>query len=184
MFLFNRLIPLWVVKIVVCLGVFAGLVAGYFYWLNVQREIGRSEERVKWEKVIAKQKIEAADVLAKETAEVVAVKEALQEAKNKREIQDAKNTKTVVALTTQLRDLGRLRDPRATGSRDGSGPTESNPTSGTSDCGDNGSETSGLLSAATSDDLRQLVLEADQINIAYISCRGDAYEIRELVNAR
>jgi len=182
MFLFNRFIPVWAI-FVMGLGVFAGLTAGYFYWVNVQQGIGREGEKLKWEKVVAEQKIEAADMLAKETAEVVAVKEALQEVKNKREIQDAKNTKIVAGLTSQLHALGRLRDPKA-GHRDGSDSTESNSASSSSDCGDYGAETNGLLSTATSDDLRQLVLEADIINLAYTSCRENSSEIRELINAR
>ena len=164
------------------LALLVALVTGYNLWASHQQGIGEARERVKWEKVIAEQKVEAAKVLAKETAEVVAIKDVLQRVKNQREIEDDKNSKVVSGLTAKLRDLGRLRDPHA-GSRVSSSFTAGNAAPGSSDCPDNGAEAAGLLSAKTSDDLRELVLDADKKNLAYISCREDSATVRR-ENAR
>jgi len=148
------------------------LVVGYNIWASHQRGVGAAGERVKWEAAIAEQKIDSAAVLAGETEKVINKDKALQEAKNKQEANDAKNRKIVSSITAEL---SRLRDSRR---GQGGGFAAGNVASGSGDCPDNGSQASGILSAKTFDALRRLALEADEVNLAYISCRTDSETIR------
>jgi hypothetical protein len=174
--------PLWAIKACASLALAAALLIGYNLWASHQQGIGEERATDKYNTLIATQKVEAADLLAKETARVTATEKALQASKNNQEIQDAKNTKVVAGLTTRLRDLtvnGRLRDPHA-----GRGPSGNagpgNATSGPGDCPDHGAEAPGVLSAELSGLLQRLALEADEINVAYTSCRADAESVRKL----
>lgn len=100
---------------------------------------------------------------------------ALNVVKANQEVEDVKNAKTVQRLARQLRDAagpdGRLRDPNAVNSCPG---TDSGNGSGAGD----GAEAGGLLSVQLSNLLEEKLQEADDINVAYISCRskgrGDA----------
>lgn len=155
---------------------------GYVAWVDHQQDIGEARATERFTEATARQKAEAARVLAVEVAKVAAAQAALQEFKNQQEIKDAGNQKTVVALSARLRDLagpaGRLRDPHASGCRRGGGdaPTAAAPAPG--DRADDATEAGGLLSEQLTGLLQARFREADEINTAYISCRADAYSVR------
>ena len=133
---------------------------------------------------LEKQKREAAAELASETAKTRAAEQALRDFKTNQDIQDAKAQSTVADLSRRLRQRagqsGRLRDPNAPGcGGSGGGATgeaATAPGSGATDP----AETGGLLSAELTGLLQRLTAEADEINIAYASCRADAYQVRAL----
>lgn len=145
---------------------------------------GRGYDRAKAEDTasINKQKAEAADKLAAEIQKTRTAETALQTFKNDQELKDATHQKTVASLSDRLRALsdpsGRLRDPHAGGCRPSGGgtPSEAAPTPG--DRPADPAEASGLLSAELGGLLQRLAREADDINIAYASCRADAYAVR------
>lgn len=135
-----------------------------------------------YEAATAKQKAEAATTLASETEKTRSTEQALQTLKNQQELQDADHQKTVSALNDRLHSLagtaGRLRDPHQTGCGSGGRGTEGKAAGATPDRADDGAEAGGLLSKELSGLLQRLQLEADGINIAYASCRTDAFAVR------
>lgn len=127
----------------------------------------------------------AADRLALEIQRTSRAEQALQTAKNTQELKDANHQKTVESLSDRLRALahssGRLRDPYSVqaagcGAGGGSTPGEAAPAPGGRP-GDP-AEAGGLLSAELGGLLQRLTREADDINVAYTSCRADAYAVR------
>lgn len=138
----------------------------------------RAEDNAAIEKV----KREAADTLASETNKTRTAERVLQDFKNTQELQDASHQKTVADLSSRLRSLsgapGRLRDPHAAGCgpSGGSAPGEAAPAPSGRPA--DPAEAGGLLSADLSGLLQRLQLEADTINVAYASCRADAYTVR------
>lgn len=175
--------PLWAVKLGGGVLVGAALFGGYLAWASHQQGIAEARATAACNLKIEAQKKEAATLLAKETAKVVATERALQDFKNRQEVKDAGNKKTVDNLSARLRSLvgrdGRLRDPHTDSGRGGggSGPRGSG-SPGPDNRPDNGTETSGILSAELTELLQRLTLEADEINAAYISCRADAEAVR------
>lgn len=127
-------------------------------------------------------KVEAAATLASETAKARTAEQALQAIKNTQELHDADHQKTVANLSDRLRRLagpaGRLRDPHSAGCGGGSGSAPGTSATAASDRADDQTQTGGLLSASLSGLLSRLQREADTINIAYASCRTDAYAVR------
>jgi len=131
---------------------------------------------------LEKQKNKAAGELAAETAKTRAAEQALQEAKNNQDIQDAKAQSTVANLSSRLRQLagqsGRLRDPNAHGCGGGSsGPAGEAATATGSGAADS-AEAGGLLSVPLTELLQTALRESDAINVAYASCRADAFKVR------
>lgn len=127
----------------------------------------------------------AADRLALEIQKTRRAEEALQTAKNTQELKDANHQKAVESLSDRLRALahssGRLRDPYSVqaagcGAGGGSTPGEAAPAPG-SRPGDP-AEAGGLLSKQLTEFLLGQAAEADDINVAYASCRADAYAVR------
>mgnify|MGYP001310919824 CR=1 FL=1 len=172
----------WEVKIGAGVFLFLSITAGYIIWANHQQGIGEARATAKYNTLIDAQKKEAAGVLARETARVVAAERALQDFKNSQEVKDAGNKKTVDNLTARLRGLavnGRLRDPHADpGCGGGGGGSNGTDSTGSRNRPDNGTASSGVLSAELSGLLGRLLKEADEINNAYISCRADAEAVR------
>ena len=166
------------IEIAVVVALLAALFFGEQYIEGRGFERARAEDNAAIEKV----KREAADTLASETNKTRTAERALQDFKNTQELQDATHQKTVADLSSRLRTLagapGRLRDPHAAGcGPSGSGtPGEAAPAPG--DRPANPAEAGGLLSADLSGLLQRLQLEADTINVAYASCRADAYAVR------
>lgn len=161
----------------------------YFAWVAHQQGIGRATERAVWVAQTEKQKVEAARILAKEAARVEGIKAALNAALYKQELTDAKNKDIVRGLNRRLADLvvdGRLRDESATVFGCGLGGSGAEG-GGDADAFDSHADRAlpgGLLSKQLSGRLIKLTDEADQINIAYISCRADALQIREQLKGR
>ena len=145
---------------------------------------GRGYQRAKAEDTAAinKQKAQAADQLAAEIQKTRTAEKALQTLKNDQELKDATHQKTVASLSDRLRTLsdpsGRLRDPHARGCGPSGSGTPSETAPALSDRPADPAEADGLLSADLSGLLRQLTREADDINVAYASCRADAYAVR------
>lgn len=157
------------------------LIGGYLAWQSHQQGIGEARATAAYNQKIDIQKKEAADVLKKETAKVAAAEKALQHFKNIQEVKDAGNKKITDNFAARLRDLagpaGRLRDPNA-GHGGGSGAPNSASPTGPGNSPDNGAEAPGLLSAELTKFLQQKMSEADEINLAYTSCRADAEAMR------
>lgn len=173
--------PIWAIKLGAGLLLATALIGGYLAWEDHQQGIGEARATEACNRKIETQKKEAAVVLAKETAKVVASEQALQNFKNQQEVQDAQNKKTTDNLTARLRALtgpaGRLRDPHAgRGPGGGSAPGAAAP--GPGNRADHGAEAAGLLSAQLTGLLQRLTVEADAVNLAYISCRADAESVR------
>ncbi|MGV0960097.1 MAG: hypothetical protein ACOYB1_09700 [Limnohabitans sp.] len=131
---------------------------------------------------IEQQKAQAAATLANEIQKNRTAEQALQTFKNDQEIKDVQHQQTVVALTDRLHGLagpaGRLRDPNAARCGSGGDRPQGDVSTTASDSSDNPTEAGGLLSAQLSGLLQRLAREADDINVAYASCRADAYTVR------
>lgn len=127
-------------------------------------------------------KVVAAATLASETAKTRSAEQALQDLKNTQELHDATHQKTVADLSSRLRSLagsaGRLRDQHATGCGAGSSNAPAAAATATGDRADDAAQAGGLLSVPLTELLGRIVREADTINIAYASCRADAYAVR------
>ncbi len=149
----------------------------YIEGLGYTRAVAECTARVE------KQKTDAAQTLAAETAKTRAAEKAVQELINQQDLQDATHQKTVSDLSDRLRraagPAGRLRDPNATaGCGGGGGSPQGAAASATGDRAADTPEASGLLSADLSGLLQRLTREADDINTAYISCRADSSAVR------
>ncbi len=161
---------------------FVALMAALFVGEQYIEGLGYDRARAEHNAAIEKVKRKAADTLASETNKTRTAEQALQDFKNTQELQDATHQKTVADLSSRLRTLAgaprRLRDPHAAGcGPSGSGtPSEAAPAPGgrTADP----AEAGGLLSAELGGLLQRLTFEADTINVAYASCRADAYAVR------
>lgn len=136
---------------------------------------------------IEKIKADAAKELADQTGKTLALQAKLQDLKDAQEIRDAQNRKAVAVLSDRLRAAGgptlRLHDPFQIGGCGGGGgsPAPQGAASAVGS-GDNPAEAGGLLSAELTGLLGSLTREADDINVAYISCRADAQSLRDTLN--
>ena len=143
---------------------------------------GAESVRITYAHAIDTQKIEAAKTLAIETEKTQTLTDALYTAKNEQELQDAKNKTTINAIADRLRaaagPAGRLRDPNAAGCGRSSDSAPGDIASTSSDRADDGANGGGLLSIELTSLLSRLGAEADAINLAYTSCREDAYSVR------
>lgn len=121
-------------------------------------------------------KLDAAATLATETAKVVAYQNAVQSLTNALDLKDADHVKTVNTLQTRLRaaadPAGRLRDPNAPGCGGGGGGVAVGGSGASGDRGADPAQAGGLLSVQLSELLQDRLTEADQINLAYASCRA------------
>lgn len=147
-------------------------------------EQGRLEQRAIDLAEADKLKAAAALALAAALEDKEKTERALRQARYSQEVANATNRKTVAELGAQLRDLapdGRLRDPNAAGGcGGGSGGAEAGTTAGPAAGAGNAGPASGLLSTELSGLLQRLAEEADEVNLAYIACRADAYSTRGL----
>lgn len=133
----------------------------------------------KYESQIAKQKLEADKIIAFEAANVKATEKRLRDFKDNQEVQDASNQKKIHDLNSRVRSLsnvvGQLRDPYA-GS--GNSPQGATPTDASNSIY-NRAEACGVLSKQLTGFLSDQAQSCDEINVAYISCRADAFSIRQ-----
>lgn len=167
-------------KVAILLGLLLALMFG------VRAIDQRGYNRAKAEATAALKELQrqAERELASQTARTIAAEQALHNFKTQQDIQDAKAQATVADLSGRIRQLagqsGRLRDPNAPGCGGGSGGAAGEaataPGSGAADP----AEAGGLLSAELTGLLQRLTTEADEINLAYTSCRADAYALRVL----
>lgn len=167
----------------IILGAAASLILGYGLWTKHQQDIGEARSNARWETATEQLKADARTKLADETAKVRAAETALQDFKNQQELKDANNQKTVSDLAGRLRaaagPAGRLRDPNATaGCGGGSGGATSQTAATIGDRADDAAQAGGLFSEGATELLQRLTREADDINVAYASCRADAFAVR------
>ena len=145
---------------------------------------GRGYDRASAEctAAINAQKVQAAGLLASETAKVRAAEQALQAFTNTQNLKDAENVQTLAALSDRLRraagPAGRLRDPAATGCGGSSAGATGATAAAPGDRAADNPQAVGLLSADFTGLLQSLTREADDINAAYQSCRADAFAMR------
>lgn len=160
------------------------LIAGYFAWEHNIRADEKTKVDKVWEAKLDKQKVEASNLLAVETAKVGALELKWSTFKNQQEIRDGKAQQVVAGYKNRIASLlssngGRLRDPNAeTGCRDsGGGPKSQTPPS-PGNSAEHPTPTGGLFSEEASRLFIELTSEADQINLAYASCRADSLNLR------
>lgn len=170
--------PVWAIKLGAGFLTAAALIAGYLAWASRQQAIGEARATAAYNVKIEAQKKEASKILAKETAKVVATERSLQSLKNIQEVTDAENKKVTDNLTARLRALGRLHDPNA-GRGAGSGAASGTAAPCASNSPNDRAEAGGVFSIPASELLRKIAREADEINLAYISCRADSLAVRK-----
>jgi hypothetical protein len=171
-------------NIILKIGAVAALLAALFFAEQYIERLGYDRAMLQAQAQIEGSKRAAADSLAQEIEKTRRAEQALHDAKNNQELKDATYQKTVSDLSDRLRRVagpaGRLRDPHAAV---GCGPSGGCPTGSAAPAAGGGAADSaqagGLLSAQLDRLLQQLTREADDINIAYASCRADAYTVRE-----
>lgn len=163
----------WVKVVGAAALLFALLGYGHYQYLK-----GARHTEARYKLAISDLKLEAARQLTTATDKVLATERKFTDLRNQQEIKDVESKKTVEALGVSLRinagPAGRLRDPNAAGcGRSGAGPG-STPASAVSPGANDPGEAGGLFSAEASRLLLELAQEADEINLAYASCRSSA----------
>lgn len=127
--------------------------------------------------IISTHALKAAQAETRRAAEVALAEKRLQEHKQAQEITDDINQKNTAELSARLRTAvgaGRLRDPNA----------RACPAAVPGAAADTGAgaahdpEAAGLLSEDITRLLARVTREADQVNLAYISCRADSAHVR------
>ena len=160
----------------------AALVAAVLGYGHRQYTQGVTTTTARYEAALAQQKAQAAALLASETAKTRDTEQALQSLKNQQELSDAKNQKIVASLSGRLRGIAgpawRLRDPNAPRCWSGGGSTPGAAASAAGDRAADDPEAGGLLSVQLTELLGRVLREADDINVAYASCRADASAVR------
>lgn len=184
MFPIPLITPPW--RLIAALAVVTAAVAA-LVWFGVHKDSqGYARAKGEYEAVIQEQKIEALRELQEQTAKTFKVERELEAFKDQQEREDADHGKRVESLGRRLADLatrngGRLRDPKA--GRGGSGGgAKAEAAAAPGDSGANPGQAMGVFSVPASNDLRRLLREADELNIAYTSCRADALMLREKLN--
>lgn len=165
-------------KILGGLLVVLAMLAGVLGYGHTRYNAGLKQQSLVDDNVIKAMKLQADATLLAETAKVTKAEQFLQTFKDNQEIQDATHAKTVDSLTDKLRTIGRLRDPNQTGCGAGSGGTKGQTPASSGGGSIDNSQTGGLLSAGITELLERLTRESDQINVAYASCRADAFNLR------
>lgn len=157
---------------------------GYGSWATRQQGIGETRATATYNQAIQVQKETAGRLLATETQKAAAATKALHDSKAQREIDDAENARAVAALAGRLRAAGaagRLWDPHAAEcGRGGGGATGADPARASGGAAD-AAEAGGLLSSDLTGLLFSQAKAADDLNVAYASCRLDAFNLREVL---
>lgn len=176
----------WLYRVLAVSALIGLLLLGYRNWVTHQQGIGEALATARYNDAIDKQKLEASAVLARETGKTRQAEQALQDFKNEQEIRDEKNKRVVGALADQLRaaagPAARLRDPNAAAGcgGGGGGASGADPARAGGGAAD-GAEAGGLLSKQLTEFLLSQAADADQVNLAYISCRADSLSLREVL---
>ena len=171
---------LW--RILAVAAVLAAITAAVLGYGHSRYSKGVAVTTAAYEQALSKQKIEAAQLLAEATGKVLVFERKLAAERAVQEGKDAANKKLVADLGTRLRAVG-LRDPGTTGCRESRGGTESTVAASPGDRPANTTEGTGVLSQQFTDLLLAQASEADAINLAYISCRADAFSVRGLTRS-
>lgn len=173
-----ELVPMkYVVGILGALVLVTGCYLGYEHWANSLRAEGAAP----YITAIAKQKADAAALLANLTTKNAAKEKALQDFTNLSNERDDLHEKTEDILAGKLAAAnvaGRMRDPNA-GCGSGGASPGGQVAASADPGGKDAAQADGLLSAELTGLLARLTKEADTINDAYASCRTDAYKVRE-----
>jgi hypothetical protein len=166
-------------------GLLAALWLGYGAWAVHQQGIGEARATVTYNAAIDKQKAKAGQLLQAETDRANAARAKLIELKNEREKQDVENKSTIAALAVRLRaaagPAARLRDPHAAGCGGGGGGAPAADPARAGGGAADGATDAGLLSKELTEFLLSQAADADQVNLAYISCRADALTMRQVL---
>lgn len=175
----------WVYRALAVGVLIALLVLGYETWATHQQGIGEQRATTAYNLAIDQQKAAAATLLATETGKAHAATKALTDFKLEREKQDVESKSTIDNLAARLRTAaglsGRLRDPNAAGcGGGGAGAPGADPAHANGGAIDN-AQAGGLFSGPATELFQRLTREADDINIAYTSCRLDALSLREVL---
>lgn len=170
------------IEILIKIAAVLALVAALFFGEQYIESRGYDRARAEDQVAADKSKREAAATLANETAKTHSAEQELQDLKNTQELQDATHQKTVADLSSRLRNLaganGRLRDPHAAGCGPGGDRPTSEAAPATGGSPADPAQAGGLVSAELTQFLFEQAASADAINIAYSSCRADAYSVR------
>ena len=169
-------------RIIAALVAFITVLAAGALWGEHRADQAEEATAARYKAAIVELKLAASDKLAKEKDKVAEREAALQDAKELQESKDATYQKTTADLSDRLRraagPAGRLRDPHAPGcGAGGSGATGQAASAAIGGAADP-AEAGGLLSVPLTDLLAETLREADDINVAYASCRTDAYTVR------
>ena len=164
----------WLIWIGLAGALVVGIAARDHHIRAVERAMVVAEYNVK----INALKAEARHQLGTETARVTLLNLQLRAFKDTQENEDVVNTKAIELLADKLHTV-QLRDPgQVAGCGSSSDSTQSTvtatPGTGTADT----TSSTGILSTVATDFLLNQAKIADILNLAYISCRVDAFNLR------
>lgn len=171
-------------KVIALLLTFIAIVGACMLYGHFQYARGVRITTLTYETAIAKQKNAAAQQLAVVTQQVEYKEQTLQAAKNTQDIKDVQHTQIVSSLSNKLRDALNANIRVCNSSTEcGNGSSSANGKNiGNAVIGANNiASGNGILSANFADVLEQLTLDADTINNAYVACRADAIQIRDIL---
>lgn len=160
-----------------------GSVLGLGTWYgHTQFKEGARIQRLTDQAEVDAQKLEARDKLAAETGKVAQLERELNQLKSQQEIEDEGHQKTVNDLRNRLLRAptvpGRLRDPnQASGCGAGSSGASASAASVPVGSEDHRAKAGGLLSEELTGLLQRLQFEADEINVAFASCKAYSTEV-------
>ena len=175
----------WLYRILAIGALLGLLVWGYSSWASHQQGIGEARATAAYNVAIVQQKIAVGKLLATETARVNAATAKLIDLKTEREKKDVENQSTIAELAVRLRAAtgaaGRLRDPNAAGCGGGGGGAPGADPGRADGGATDGASDTGLLSKQLTEFLLGQAADADQVNLAYASCRADTLSLREVL---
>jgi hypothetical protein len=166
-------------------GLMAALWLGYGAWAAHQQGIGDARATARYNAAIDKQKTQAGQLLKTETDRANAATVKLINLKIEREKQDVENQSAIDRLAVRLRaaagPAARLRDPHAARCGGGGGGAPAADLAHVEGSAADGAEAGGVLSKQLTEFLLSQAADADQVNLAYTSCRLDALSLREVL---
>lgn len=159
-----------------------GLVLAVLFGIRQIDQRGYDRAKAEDQAVVNQLKAEAATTLASETERVRERERAMQTMLTNQNLKDATHEKTVANLSDRIRrgasPDGRLRDPHAAGCGSSGSGAPGGAAAGADGGAADGTQAGGLLSVPLSDLLGRILRESDEINVAYGSCRSDAFAVR------
>lgn len=171
-------------RIIAALVALITLVAAGGLWGEHRADQAEEATAARYKAAIVELKLAASAKLAAAKDKVTQREAALQEAKDQQELKDATYQKTTADLSDRLRRAagaaGRLRDPHTPGCGASSGGAAAQAATAPAGGAADPAEAGGLLSVPLTDLLTEVLRESDAINVAYASCRADAYTVRSV----